>query len=840
MSKKSTYEELEQKIRDPESIQSLTSNMENKLDRFFNLSLEMLCIADISGYFMLVNDSFEKTLGYSKKELYAHPFIHFVHPDDVDLTLRALNRLSHGNPVTDFDNRYRCKDGSYKWLTWTSMPVAEEGLTYAVARDITKIKQAEEIQRKAHHELEERVRKRTAELEKLNRQLIKEVEKQKQLEKEMRNAKEVLENIINHIPHQIFWKDLDLKYLGCNQHFADITGMGSPQDIIGKTDYEFGRKNDHAESYREWDQKIIDTGRAVIDLEEAFHNAAGIEGTVLTSKVPIRDENGEIFGLLGICTDITDRKKAVDELNTAKEAAELADRAKSNFLANMSHEIRTPLNGVIGFIDLLLDTDLDEEQKDFAVTAKRSGESLLSLINDILDLSKIEAGKIDMEEIDFDLEILAFDCCDLIRPKTQKAVEILCRIGDSLPARVKGDPYRFKQVLTNLMGNAAKFTHSGEIELFIDAEEEQDGQIRIHTQIRDTGIGIPRDKVDSIFEAFHQADESTTRNYGGTGLGLSICKNIATRMGGDVWAESTEGRGSIFHFCALLKQPDQKQVKRFTPLSLAGKKVLIVDDNTTNLEILSHVLDAAKMVVAGFSNGEEALRAVQNALNQNPFDICILDVLMSEMNGYQLARQIRAAAGDRLPMIAFSSSAEKGSAGESRDAGFNGFLPKPINRNKLLKMMARLLSQTADPEETLEKKSGLVTQYSLQEDAKQTTSILLAEDNPVNVKLAVQLLTKAGYSIDVARNGREAVDMFSVAPEKYDIVLMDIQMPKLSGLDASKMLRDKGFTKIPVIAMTAHALKGDREKCLAAGMNDYMAKPIRREIVFEMLRKWVM
>jgi len=834
-----TDKDLKQRIRELEAIQPAPGSGENKLDRFFNLSLDMLCIADMKGHFKMVNNAFEKTLRYSKKEFYKHAFNHFVHPDDVDLTRHALNRLSQGEPVTYFENRYRCKDGSYKWLAWTAMPVAEEGLTYAAARDITKIKQVEEIQRKAHHELEQRVKERTAELQKVNQQLKKEVEKHKQTEKEMRNAKEVLENIINHIPHQIFWKDLDLKYLGCNRRFADITGMGSPENIIGKTDYELGRKSDHAESYRQWDQKIIDSGKAVIDLEEAFHNTEGIEGTVLTSKVPLHNEKDKIFGLLGICTDITDRKKAVDELNAAKEAAELADQAKSNFLANMSHEIRTPLNGVIGFIDMLLDTDLDDEQKDYALTTKRSGESLLSLINDILDLSKIEAGKIDMEEIDFDLEILVFDSCDLIRPKVKQDVEILCRIGDNLPARVKGDPYRFKQVLTNLMGNAAKFTPAGEIELFIDAEEKQNGGINVHTQIRDTGIGIPPDKFDSIFEAFHQADESITRSYGGTGLGLSICKNIAALMGGDVWAENTEGQGSVFHFSALFKQPDEKQIKRFRPLSLSGKKVLIVDDNSTNIEILSHGLASAGMTVVDFSNGENALQAVKDALKQTPFDICILDVLMSEISGYQLARQIRAVAGDGLPMIAFSSSAEKGSAAVSRDAGFNGFLPKPINRTKLLKMMERLLSQPRGPEATTENKPALITQYSLKEDTKQATSILLAEDNPVNIKLAVKLLTKAGYSVDVAKNGKEAVDLFSATPEKYDIILMDIQMPEFSGLDAARMLRNRGFTRIPVIAMTAHALKGDREKCLAAGMNDYIAKPIRREIVFEMLKKWV-
>jgi CheY-like chemotaxis protein len=533
--------------------------------------------------------------------------------------------------------------------------------------------------------------------------------------------------------------------------------------------------------------------------------------------------------------------EAKESAMEAKQIAEEASQSKSIFLANMSHEIRTPMNAVIGFTDMLLSTGLDTEQKDYTRTIKQSGESLLTLLNDILDFSKVEAGKIDMKEVDFDIEVLAYDACELIRPRLgNKDVEILCRIDDNLPALVNGDPHRIKQIFLNMMGNASKFTDKGEIELSLDAEEEQDGQVMIHTKVRDTGMGIPQDKIESIFEIFQQVDGSTSRKYGGTGLGLSICRKIANLMGGNVWAESEMGQGSTFHFTALLKQPDKKDVKRFAPVSLSGKNILITDDNIKNLEILTHALESAGMHVAGYSNGKEALKAIQDAFKANdPFDICILDIMMPGMDGYQLAKRIRSSVSESIPLIAFSSTIEMGGARESQEAGFNGFLPKPINRIKLFKMMELLLGETMDKGKLEEKEAKLVTQYSMREDAKHATTILLAEDNPVNQKLATKLLTKAGYKVDVAGNGKEAVEKFTAAPEAYDIILMDVQMPELNGLEATRLLREKGYTQVPIVAMTAEAMKGDKEKCLASGMNDYIPKPIKREIVFEILRKWV-
>jgi len=644
----------------------------DELETFFRLSLDLLCVASLDGYFLRLNPAWTRVLGFDEAELRALPFLDFVHPDDRAATLDAVSALTAGTRLINFENRYRARDGSYRWLDWVAAPSVDQGVIYAAARDVTDRKHGDEA-----------LKASTANL-----------------------------------------------------------------------------------------------------------------------------------------------KQLVRELDVARQKAEAAAIAKGDFLANMSHEIRTPMNAVIGMTDLALRTQLTPLQREYIRTANQSAEALLTILNDILDVSKIEAGRLALDQAPFSLRDAVEDAVKLFATRAdEKRLELACHILPDVPDALVGDPSRLRQVVVNLVGNAIKFTEAGEIIVEVQAKSVTDAEAVLEFTISDTGIGIAPEKQWQIFGAFVQADSSTTRRFGGTGLGLTISADLVEMMGGRIWVTSEEGRGSQFRFAARFGiQPQPRQELRPSAESLHGLRVLVVDDNAANRTILQELLVSWRMDATAVASAAAALTALDDAIRrQRPFHLVITDALMPDVDGFALARQI--AADARLSdakIIMLTSSGIVAARQRGAERAIASQLTKPVKQSDLLDAIVTAFGASVGPRP----QDGDVRRP--QRAVDRPLNILVAEDNPTNQTLVRLLLEQHQHRVTLVPDGREAVAKSDAGP--FDLILMDVQMPEMDGFEATAAIRRRERatgTHIPIVAMTAHAMAGDRERCLDEGMDAYVSKPLR-------------
>ncbi|MBC8434004.1 MAG: response regulator [Desulfobacterales bacterium] len=655
---------------------------------------------------------------------------------------------------------------------------------------------------------------------------------------ELREHSQLQQKILDTAATAILTTDAQGCITTANEEFCSSTGF-SKDDVIGKhrdTLSDRSCKTDCSLFKADEKQQIIKKRCTIRTKDDR-------ELIVIKNAGTIYDRSGRFSGGVESFIDVTDLVKA-------REAAEAANIVKMEFLTNMSHEIRTPLNGIIGMAELAFDTNLDDEQKNMFYTINNEASSLLDIINTILDFSKNNAEKTELEEIPFNLRILTEDIAQSFAYRAeQKELHFVSYLTPEVPTQLMGDPGRLRQILVNLAGNALKFTEEGEIYIKGEVAEDHKDWVKVRFLVKDTGIGIPKDKQSIIFEGFTQADGSTTRKYGGTGLGTTISKQLTEMMGGEIGVESEEGMGSTFWFTAVFnKQKDHVTVLKKEKISLKDIRVLVVDDNQTNQFVLTEYLKSWGCRTETCS-GKDTLSVLrESVLSEEPFNLILTDFHLPEVTGFDMAKEIKKMETlAKLPIIVITSIGKIGDAKSCRDIGIDGYLAKPIKQDDLRKVIESVLgfSKEENP-----KGQKLVTRHTIVEDNRKEIQILLVEDYPTNQKLAMKHLQTAGYQVDLADNGQQAVEAFK--RKQHDLILMDIQMPVMGGYEATKAIRnleielskigDKKDSakseKIPIIAMTAHALKGYKEKCLEAGMDDYLTKPFRRKELLDIVEKW--
>jgi PAS domain S-box-containing protein len=759
-----------------------------------------MCLSSLDNQLLRVNQALCQLLGYSKEELLAEGSHGLTHSDDLERLRRAADEMSSGRAASaEFEKRYIHKQGN---VIWVHMKIS-------VVQD----RRGEPAHFITH---------------------VQDITDRRHMEDELRK----LVSVVGSSSDFIGTATMEGKVTFVNPAGRRMVGLDGTAPLPG-TILDFVTDGEQERFRNDAVRTILEKGRW--DGETEFrHWKTGTPIPMWQSIFQITEEStGRPIAMATICRDITERKRAEADLKKAKENAEAANRSKSEFLANMSHEIRTPMNGIIGMTDLVLDTELSSEQAEYLDMVKGSAEALLTLLNDILDFSKIEAGKLEMDYLSFDLRKSLGEVVKTLAIRAQqKGLEVIFDVASEVPTNVVGDPARIRQVLVNLVGNSIKFTERGEIEIKVQTEAQSAEGAVLRISVRDTGIGIPVEKQQKIFEAFSQADSSTTRKYGGTGLGLTIVGQLVGLMGGKLWVESEAGKGSTFYFtvqvgsgvAALpIESPDVSR--------LAGVPVLLVDDNVTNRRILEDSVIRWKMIPTVVAGAAAAIQALQHALASGAqLPLVLTDAHMPDIDGFGLIEKIRL--DPRLAnvrIVILTSGGERGDAARCQELGVAAYLSKPFDRLELRDVLLHVLAGDL----AKSGKRALVTRYTLQEK-RQSLSFLVAEDNAVNRTLIARLLESRGHSVVLAQNGREALEALDKQP--FDIVLMDVQMPEMDGFEATKLIREKeeaSGTYLPIIALTAHAMQGDEERCLVCGMDGYVTKPITLEELFSVIEKVV-
>lgn len=828
-----TNKSLQSEILEREKIERIVRESEERY-RLLVDELPDLILVHQDMKFIFINNVVSDLLGYLPEELIGKNLFDIIPEEYMKTALDKIQMRFKGEKVESYELELINKKNERLFFETRGTIVSYNNLpaTLSVLTNITERKKFEQELQKANEELEQRVEERTSELKDAIDELQNQIQVRKLAEESLRESEEKFKALAEYSIDGIMRFDKDLKHLYVNKAHSDSVGIQADK-FIGKTFSQLGFPEHLIEFWRTAINRVFDTKEPYrIEFENLNHT------WVDWSLSPEFDQEGKVKSVLSSARDVTERKKTEHELIAAREKALEASRLKSEFLANMSHEIRTPLNGIIGMTNLLQNTEQSDEQLEFTHIIKSSGNVLLNIINDILDFSKIEAGRLELEIIDFNLRYIAEEAVEIFAQKAhEKHLELISFVYPEIPTNLIGDPARLRQIIINLIGNAIKFTSHGEIVVTATLEMIEGENIVVKVSVKDTGIGIDKEAREKLFQPFTQADGSTTRKYGGTGLGLSISKRLVEMMGGEIGVESTINHGSTFYFTAVFGVSDGENYDNLPLDNVTGIRVLIVDDNSTNRKILQYQTASLKMDSATADNGFAAIEMLKNAVKENnPFQIAILDQLMPELDGLDLARMIKNDDEIKETKLLMLTSFGELTKKVLKEHGIASYLNKPVKQSALFDSIAGCLGESAfieknDSHDPFEGERKIPVVDHLQ--------VLIAEDNTTNQKVAYHMLKRLGFKyMDIVANGIEAEK--AVAKKEYDIIFMDCQMPERDGFEATKNIRRSEIKRNVIIAMTANALHGDREKCLAVGMDDYISKPINVKLLEAAVKKWAL